>query len=84
MITTGAPRAASPRYAPFRAALTPTTIPPYVLAGKPWLLTGISQFRPLPPVSLASPAWARDYNETKALGRRAASYALEGFLKPLH
>ena len=35
---------------------------------KPWLMTSAAQFRPGPPPALASEAWARDYNEVKALG----------------
>jgi hypothetical protein len=51
----------------------PTTIPASAWSSKPWLLASISQFRPPPPVSLASPAWARDYNETRALGARQST-----------
>jgi hypothetical protein len=47
---------------------TPSKIPPYYWSAKPWLLTSVSQFRPKPPVSLASAAWARDYSETRELG----------------
>ena len=50
----------------------PTTIPAYIWSAKPWLLASLSQFRP-PPVSLATPTWARDYNETRALGARAST-----------
>ncbi len=35
---------------------------------KPWLMTNPAQFRPGPPPRLSSDAWARDYNEIKALG----------------
>jgi hypothetical protein len=49
---------------------TPTRIPAYYWSAKPLLLSSISQFRPKPPVSLLSPAWSRDYNETKSLGAR--------------
>ncbi len=35
---------------------------------KPWLMTNPTQFRPGPPPRLSSDAWARDYNEIKALG----------------
>jgi membrane-associated phospholipid phosphatase len=52
---------------------TPTTIPPYLWSGKPWLMSSVSQFRPKPPVALASAAWARDFNETKSLGGRDSS-----------
>jgi membrane-associated phospholipid phosphatase len=37
---------------------------------KPWLMAHAAQFRPAPPPALASDAWARDYNEIKALGSK--------------
>jgi hypothetical protein len=37
---------------------------------KPWLMSSASQFRPGPPPALTSAAWARDYNEIKALGSK--------------
>jgi hypothetical protein len=37
---------------------------------KPFVLERPDQFRPGPPVSLASKEWARDYNEIKAYGSR--------------
>ena len=37
---------------------------------KPWLMSRAAQFRPGPPPALTSEAWARDYNEVKALGAR--------------
>ncbi len=37
---------------------------------KPWLMTGAAQFRPGPPPALTSEAWARDYNEIKAMGAK--------------
>jgi len=37
---------------------------------KPWLLERADQFRPGPPPALNSDRWARDFNETKALGGR--------------
>ena len=40
---------------------------------RPWLLTSAAQFRPGPPPALASEAWARDYNEVRAIGARASS-----------
>jgi hypothetical protein len=36
---------------------------------KPFAMTNVSQFRPVPPIALTSPEWAADYNEIKALGR---------------
>ena len=47
---------------------TPNKIPPYYWSAKPWLLNSAAQFRPRPPVGLASAAWARDYVETRDLG----------------
>jgi len=48
----------------------PTTIPaiPQWPGRKPWMLESPSQFRPGPPPKLDSALWARDYNESKALG----------------
>ncbi len=51
----------------------PTTIPPFYAVAKPWLMTSAAQFRPPPPVSLASATWARDFNETRTLGGRNSS-----------
>jgi hypothetical protein len=56
---------------------TPTTIPPFYMTVKPWLLTSISQFRPKPPESLTSQTWARDYNETRSLGARNSTVRSE-------
>jgi hypothetical protein len=39
----------------------------------PFALTSASQFRPAPPVALASAQWAADYNEIKELGGRAST-----------
>ena len=59
-------------YAPtppaFLAALSPET--PLV---QPFALQSASQFRPEPPPDLGSRLWARDYNETKALGGMVGS-----------
>ena len=53
-------------------AYVPTTGPAVPHWGKrrPWVMTRGDQFRPGPPPSLTSEAWARDYNEIKALGSR--------------
>ena len=53
-------------------AYVPTTGPAVPHWGKrrPWVMTRGDQFRPGPPPSLTSAAWARDYNEIKALGSR--------------
>ncbi|HYC37406.1 MAG TPA: vanadium-dependent haloperoxidase [Usitatibacter sp.] len=50
----------------------PTAAPaaPHWGARKPWLMAKASQFRPEAPPALDSQAWARDYNEVKALGAR--------------
>jgi len=40
---------------------------------RPWLMTSAAQFRPGPPPALRSAAWARDYNEIKALGERTST-----------
>jgi PAP2 superfamily len=39
----------------------------------PFVLTKPSQFRPPPPISLASEEWAADYNELKALGGKTST-----------
>jgi PAP2 superfamily len=48
----------------------PTVIPavPQWPQRTPWLMTSPAQFRPGPPPPLTSAAWARDYDEIKALG----------------
>jgi PAP2 superfamily len=53
----------------------PTTVPavPQWPQRKPWLMQSAAQFRPGPPPALASERWARDFNETKALGGRAST-----------
>ena len=40
---------------------------------KPWLMASAAQFRPGPPPALTSEAWARDYNEVKALGGKTST-----------
>ena len=40
---------------------------------RPWLLASAAQFRPGPPPALTSAAWARDYNEVKALGGKSSA-----------
>ena len=42
-------------------------------ASRPWLLARADQFRPPPPPSLSGETWARDYNETMAVGARTGS-----------
>ena len=40
---------------------------------KPWLMKSAAQVRPAAPPALSSAAWARDYNEVKALGGKAST-----------
>jgi len=42
-------------------------------ARKPWLMTSPAQFRAAPPPALTTAAWARDFNEVKALGGRTST-----------
>ena len=51
-------------------AYVPTVIPAASSWSQrvPWLMTNAAQFRPGPPPALTSEAWARDYNEIKAVG----------------
>jgi hypothetical protein len=61
-------------YRPHVAAgvYVPTVVPatPHWGKRRPWLMTRGDQFRPGPPPSLSSEAWARDYNEIKAIGSK--------------
>jgi hypothetical protein len=65
------------KYRPYTVAgvYVPTAVPLVSQwpSRKPWLMTSASQFRPGPPPKLTSETWARDYNEIKALGRKANS-----------
>lgn len=49
----------------------PTVIPavPHWPNRKPWLLSSASQFRPIPPPTLGSKEWAKDFNEVKQIGK---------------
>lgn len=40
---------------------------------KPWLMSRASEFRPAPPPKLTSKVWARDYNESKAVGGKESA-----------
>ena len=64
-------------YRPHTAAgvYVPTVVPAVPHWGKrrPWLMTRGDQFRPGPPPSLTSEAWARDYNEIKAVGSKTST-----------
>jgi hypothetical protein len=52
----------------------PTALPIGVeqASAKPWLMQRSDQFRPAAPPALASPEWARDFDEVKDLGGRAS------------
>jgi hypothetical protein len=69
----GAPEAYRPHTT--AGAYVPTAMPavPQWQARKPWLMTSAAQFRPGAPPALSSAAWARDYNEVKALGGKASA-----------
>jgi hypothetical protein len=60
-------------YRPFTSpgVWVPTTPPIFAqyAHAKPWVLKSADQFRPASPPALASALYARDYNETKLLGR---------------
>jgi hypothetical protein len=49
----------------------PTVIPavPHWPNRQPWLLSSASQFRSIPPPSLDSQEWAKDFNEVKQIGK---------------
>jgi hypothetical protein len=51
-------------------AYVPTTSPAALQWPQhtPWFMNNVAQFRPGPPPLLTSAVWARDYNESKALG----------------
>ncbi|TRY32990.1 vanadium-dependent haloperoxidase [Aliiglaciecola sp. M165] len=59
-------------YRPHSAAgkYVPTVIPavPQWPNRRPWLLSSASQFRPIPPPTLDSQEWAKDFNEVKEIG----------------
>lgn len=64
-------------YRPLTApgVFVPTTLPlgVPVYQYRPWFMKDAAQFRPGPPPDLKSAAWARDYNETKAIGAFAST-----------
>jgi hypothetical protein len=68
-----APDVYRPHAAP--GAYVPTVVPaaPHWGKRRPWLMTRGDQFRPGPPPSLTSEAWARDYNEIKAVGSKTST-----------
>lgn len=59
------PHASAGAYVP-----TATVAVPQWSQRKPWLLASAAQVRPAAPPSLASDAWARDFNEVKDFGGR--------------
>ena len=68
---------ASESYRPHAAAgvYVPTATPAVTQwpQRKPWWMSSAAQFRPAAPPALKSATWARDFNEVKALGGKAAS-----------
>jgi hypothetical protein len=69
----GAPDLYRPLTTPGQYVPTAAAAIPQWSQRKPWLLQSISQFRPGPPTALNSTAWAKDYQETQALGARSSS-----------
>jgi hypothetical protein len=63
-----APDAYRPKTKPGVYVPTPITASSMWPNVRPFAMNSASQFRPQPPVSLASEDWARDYNEITALG----------------
>lgn len=69
----------------YRPATTPGVYVPTVIPlvsqwplRKPWLLASAAQLRPGPPPTLTSELWARDFNESRALGaKRSAARTAE-------
>jgi len=63
-----------PRTAPGEWIATPLPqIEPYMSAYRPWVIPSAEALRPPPPPPLASPVWARDYEEVRRLGARAST-----------
>ena len=62
------PHAAAGAYVPTASPAVPNWV-----ERKPWLMARPDQFRPAAPPALESAAWARDYNEVKALGSRTST-----------
>ena len=60
------PHATAGQYIP-----TVTPAAPQWSQRKPWPMQSADQFRPAPPPALWSEAWARDYNEVRAIGGKA-------------
>jgi hypothetical protein len=68
-----APDAYRPRTTAGVYVPTPITVGSTWPAMMPFALTNPSQFRPQPPIPLASPEWATDYNELKDYGGKASA-----------
>jgi hypothetical protein len=68
-----APDAYRPKTRPGVYVPTPTTVASTWPNVTPFVLKNPSQFRPEPPVSLASEQWAADYNEIKDFGGKAST-----------
>ena len=68
-----APDAYRPRTTPGVYVPTIATATPQWPDVKPFALTSASQFRPAPPIALASAEWAANYNEMKQYGALAST-----------
>jgi len=68
-----APDAYRPKTRPGVYVPTPITASSMWPNVKPFAMTSPSQFRPQPPIALASAEWASDYNEVKTLGGKSSS-----------
>ncbi len=62
-----------PRTSPGVYVPTPPTLAPMWPKVKPFAMTSPSQFRPEPPISLASEQWAADLNEIKGYGSKTSA-----------
>jgi len=66
---------------PYRPRTTPgewiaTGLPqiePFMSAFRPWAIPSVDALRPPPPPPLASPVWARDYEEVRRLGGKVST-----------
>jgi hypothetical protein len=67
-----APDAYRPKTRPGVYVPTPITASSMWPKVRPFAMKSPSQFRPEPPIALASPQWATDYNEIKALGGKSS------------
>ena len=67
------PDAYRPRTAPGVYVPTPITVGSTCPGMVPFALTKPSQFRPKPPIALASAEWANDYNEIKDYGGKTST-----------